>query len=70
MLGPGADTHHEPVQLSGIPQLFSLLGLVPGLLILLAVAIMTSYASWIIGRFKVRHPEVSVAIVSEHSARH
>lgn len=43
----------------GIPQLFSVMGLVPGILILLAVAAMTSYASYIIGRFKVRHPEVS-----------
>ncbi|ORY88481.1 transmembrane amino acid transporter protein-domain-containing protein [Leucosporidium creatinivorum] len=42
----------------GIPGVFSTVGMVPGLIMLFAVALMTSYSSYVIGRFKVVHPEV------------
>lgn len=42
----------------GIPQVFATVGMFPGLVILFAIAIMTSWSSYVIGRFKVKHPEV------------
>ncbi|KAM0790373.1 hypothetical protein ACM66B_003255 [Microbotryomycetes sp. NB124-2] len=42
----------------GIPSLFSTIGLVPGLIVLITIAALTTYSTWLIGRFKVKHPEV------------
>ncbi|ORY88464.1 putative amino acid transporter [Leucosporidium creatinivorum] len=42
----------------GIPQVFSTVGMVPGIIMLLVIALMTSWSSYVIGKFKVRHPEV------------
>lgn len=41
-----------------IPSSFHLLGLIPGIICLCAVAVLTGWASYIIGAFKRSHPEV------------
>lgn len=41
-----------------IPQVFHTLGLVPGLICLLVIAAMTSWSNWVVGVFKLRHPDV------------
>jgi amino acid permease len=41
-----------------IPQVFHTLGLIPGVICLLIIAAMTSWSSWIVGVFKLRHPDV------------
>ncbi|GAA6021117.1 hypothetical protein JCM10207_003373 [Rhodosporidiobolus poonsookiae] len=41
-----------------IPSALHTLGLVPGVLCILALAIITTWTDFTIGRFKVRHPEV------------
>ncbi|KAI9652630.1 MAG: hypothetical protein M1821_008349 [Bathelium mastoideum] len=41
-----------------IPQTFDTLGLIPGVICLLIVAIMTSWSDYIVGRFKLRHADV------------
>ena len=41
-----------------IPSSFDALGLIPGLICLIAVASITTWSTYIIGVFKSRHPEV------------
>ena len=41
-----------------IPGVFGKLGLIPGLLCLLLVAFATGWSNYIIGIFKMSHPEV------------
>ncbi|KAE8362446.1 transmembrane amino acid transporter protein-domain-containing protein [Aspergillus caelatus] len=41
-----------------IPQILDSLGLVPGIICLLAVATITTWSNYVIGTFKMRHPEV------------
>ncbi|KAF1840361.1 putative amino acid transporter [Cucurbitaria berberidis CBS 394.84] len=41
-----------------IPQVFHSLGLVPGVICLLIIAVMTSWSNYIVGVFKIRHPDV------------
>ncbi|KAB8218543.1 transmembrane amino acid transporter protein-domain-containing protein [Aspergillus novoparasiticus] len=41
-----------------IPQILDSLGLIPGIICLLAVAIITTWSNYVIGTFKLRHPEV------------
>lgn len=41
-----------------IPQVFDTLGLIPGLICLLAVAGITTWSNYVIGVFKTNHPEV------------
>lgn len=41
-----------------IPAAFDVLGMVPGIICLLVVGIMTTWSGWIIGDFKLRHPDV------------
>ncbi|KAL5049419.1 hypothetical protein BDW71DRAFT_175849 [Aspergillus fruticulosus] len=41
-----------------IPQVFDTLGLIPGVLIVLAISGMTGWSNWMVGVFKRRHPEV------------
>lgn len=44
-----------------IPLAFDTLGMVPGVLCLLAIAIITTWSDYIIGVFKINHPEVYVS---------
>ncbi len=41
-----------------IPQVFDTLGIIPGIIIVLAISFMTGWSSWMVGVFKLRHPEV------------
>ncbi|KAH7397463.1 transmembrane amino acid transporter protein-domain-containing protein [Pyrenochaeta sp. MPI-SDFR-AT-0127] len=41
-----------------IPQVFHSLGLIPGVICLLIIATMTSWSNYIVGVFKLRHPDV------------
>lgn len=41
-----------------IPAAFDTLGLLPGVICLLTVAIITTWSNYIVGVFKVNHPEV------------
>lgn len=41
-----------------IPQTFDSLGLIPGVICLLAVAVITTWSDYMIGVFKRRHPQV------------
>lgn len=42
----------------GIPSVLHTLGLVPGVIILIVVATMTTWSGWMVGKFKQNHPEV------------
>ena len=41
-----------------IPAVFHSLGLIPGVIIILVIAVMTSWSNYIIGQFKAKHPDV------------
>ncbi|KAF9739246.1 hypothetical protein PMIN06_005272 [Paraphaeosphaeria minitans] len=41
-----------------IPEVFDVLGLIPGVICLIAIAVCTSWSGYIVGVFKVRHPDV------------
>lgn len=41
-----------------IPSTFDTLGLIPGLICLLAIAVITSWSDYMVGVFKRLHPEV------------
>ncbi|KAI9369816.1 transmembrane amino acid transporter protein-domain-containing protein [Aspergillus egyptiacus] len=41
-----------------IPQVFDTVGLIPGIIILLVISAMTAWSGWLVGVFKMRHPEV------------
>jgi amino acid permease len=41
-----------------IPQVFHSLGLIPGVICLLVIAAMTSWSNYIVGVFKLNHPDV------------
>lgn len=41
-----------------IPAVFHSLGLVPGVIVILVIAAMTSWSNYIVGTFKLRHPDV------------
>ncbi|RSL75703.1 hypothetical protein CEP51_010621 [Fusarium floridanum] len=41
-----------------IPATFNVLGLIPGVLCLLAIAIITTWSNYMVGAFKLKHPEV------------
>lgn len=43
---------------SSIPSVFETLGIIPGVIILIVLAILTTWSGEILGRFKLRHPEV------------
>ncbi|GAA5915177.1 hypothetical protein JCM6882_001129 [Rhodosporidiobolus microsporus] len=42
----------------GIPSILSTLGLVPGIILILAIAALTTWCDYVIGMFKLAHPEV------------
>jgi amino acid permease len=41
-----------------IPATFNALGMIPGIICLLTVAIVTTWSNWIVGIFKLRHRHV------------
>ncbi|RYN23087.1 hypothetical protein AA0114_g12861 [Alternaria tenuissima] len=41
-----------------IPQVFHSLGFIPGVICLLVIATMTSWSNYVVGVFKLRHPDV------------
>lgn len=41
-----------------IPASFDQLGMIPGIILLCVVAVLTGWASYVIGSFKLRHPSV------------
>ena len=41
-----------------IPKVFDVLGLIPGVIMILVIAIMTGWSNYIVGVFKLRHPDV------------
>lgn len=41
-----------------IPLVFDTLGMIPGIIVLLAIAIITTWSDYIVGVFKINHPEV------------
>ncbi|KAF5009145.1 hypothetical protein FDECE_4589 [Fusarium decemcellulare] len=41
-----------------IPASFDVLGLIPGVICLLVIAVLTTWSDYIVGKFKLRHPEV------------
>jgi hypothetical protein len=41
-----------------IPAVFNSLGMIPGIICLLAIAIITTWSDYMVGAFKLRHPEI------------
>jgi len=41
-----------------IPQAFDSLGMIPGTLVLLAIASITTWSAYVVGCFKLNHPQV------------
>jgi hypothetical protein len=41
-----------------IPAVFNSLGMIPGMICLLAIATITTWSDYMVGTFKLRHPEV------------
>lgn len=41
-----------------IPSAFNSLGLVPGIITLLSITLLTGWSNYMVGAFKLRHPEV------------
>lgn len=41
-----------------IPSAFDTLGMVPGVICLLAIAVITTWSAFVIGKFKLRHRDV------------
>ncbi|KAE8381831.1 transmembrane amino acid transporter protein-domain-containing protein [Aspergillus bertholletiae] len=41
-----------------MPSIFDTLGIIPGIILLLAVSSVTTWSDWMVGVFKQRHPEV------------
>ena len=41
-----------------IPQILDSLGVVPGIICILAVASITTWSNYVIGKFKLNHPQV------------
>lgn len=42
----------------GLPFSLQVLGIVPGVLCLLAVSLITTWSGWVIGNFKLKHRQV------------
>lgn len=42
----------------GIPYVLATLGIVPGVICLLAVGVITTWSDYVVGQFKLRHPTV------------
>ena len=41
-----------------IPLVFDTLGMIPGIIVLIAIAIITTWSDYVVGIFKINHPEV------------
>ena len=41
-----------------MPEVFAVLGLVPGIIMILTIAGITTWSDWMVGKFKLRHPHV------------
>ena len=41
-----------------IPAAFDMLGLIPGLILLIVVGVFITWAGWVVGTFKLNHPSV------------
>lgn len=41
-----------------IPSVFDVIGMVPGILILMIVAAIKTWSNYVVGVFKIQHPEV------------
>ncbi|KAK9851851.1 amino acid transporter [Penicillium brevicompactum] len=41
-----------------MPKVFDTLGIIPGIVLLVVIAGMTTWSNWMIGVFKIRHPSV------------
>ena len=41
-----------------IPAVFNSLGMIPGIICLLAIAVITTWSDYMVGAFKLKHPEV------------
>ncbi|KAJ5337551.1 amino acid transporter [Penicillium brevicompactum] len=41
-----------------MPKVFDTLGIIPGIVLLIVIAGMTTWSNWMIGVFKIRHPSV------------
>lgn len=41
-----------------IPSVFDTLGMIPGVICLCAVGVITTWSDYIVGTFKLRHPEI------------
>lgn len=41
-----------------IPQVFDALGIIPGFVCVIAIATVTTWSNYVIGTFKLKHPEV------------
>ncbi|GLA26399.1 hypothetical protein ACMYSQ_004090 [Aspergillus niger] len=41
-----------------IPQVLDSLGIIPGIICLLAIATIATWSNYVIGKFKLKHPEV------------
>lgn len=41
-----------------MPKVFDSLGIIPGIILLITIAGMTTWSNWMIGVFKLRHPGV------------
>lgn len=51
---------------SGLAYSPQRLGIVGGLIALLAVAVITTWADYVVGQFKLKHKEICVLILSSH----
>jgi amino acid permease len=41
-----------------IPEAFDILGMIPGIILLLAIGAITTWSSYVVGQFKLNHPQV------------
>ena len=41
-----------------IPQILDSLGMIPGIICILAIATITTWSNYVIGKFKLNHPDV------------
>lgn len=41
-----------------VPQILDTLGIIPGIICLLVIAAVTTWSNYVIGSFKLKHPEV------------
>ncbi|SCZ96029.1 BZ3500_MvSof-1268-A1-R1_Chr8-1g09956 [Microbotryum saponariae] len=57
VLGGSHSTVHKCSDIS-VPFVFSAIGLIPGILGIIGLSMMSTWSSYVVGTFKLRHPEV------------